>query len=134
MKRTTQLLDLALAVGEGVETDADFFEQREVEIGQRRGFGIFDVTAALDPAGAAAGDDNRQIDVVVHVRIAHAAAVQNQRVIQQRPLAIRRRVETLQELAEQLHVVGVDPGVGRDPVGVVGVVRQHVVRQHRVDA
>src|SRR4029079_8292148 len=44
-----QLVDLALAVGERVETDANLVEQRQVQVGQRRRLGVLDVPSALLP-------------------------------------------------------------------------------------
>ena len=35
-----EFADLALAVGEGIEADTDFFEQREMKVGERRGLGV----------------------------------------------------------------------------------------------
>ena len=43
-ERLEQLLHLALAVGEGVQADADLIQQREVQIGQRRRLLVRDVT------------------------------------------------------------------------------------------
>ena len=42
-----QLVDLAMAVGERIEADADFVEQRQMQIGQRRRLLVLDVAAAL---------------------------------------------------------------------------------------
>ena len=78
-----QLIHLAIAVGKRIEMDADFVEQRQVEIGQRRGLGELDVTPAFHSACRAAGDEDRQVRVVMHIGIADAAAVKIERMIQQ---------------------------------------------------
>src|SRR5205809_4785638 len=87
-KRLEQLLDLALAVCESVEMHPCHIEQRQVKIGQRRRFRILDVTPSLDPACSAAGDKDRQVYVVMLVGIAHAAAIQVGRMVQQGTVAI----------------------------------------------
>src|SRR6266516_1867257 len=88
-KRLEQLLDLALAVCESVEMHPCHIEQRQVKIGQRRRFRILDVTPSLDPACSAAGDKDRQVYVVMLVGIAHAAAIQVGRMVQQGTVAVR---------------------------------------------
>src|SRR5262245_3095260 len=74
-QRLKQLVYLAVAVGKRVEPDADFVEQGQVEIGERFGFVVFDVAVAFHAEGGAAGDEDRQVCVVVDVRIADATAV-----------------------------------------------------------
>ena len=69
----------------------------------------------------------RQRIARVLIRIAHAAAVEDQRVIEQRAVAVGRRVQLLQELGEQLDVVGVDLGDLGDVLRVVAVVRDRMV-------
>src|SRR5262245_14393486 len=44
-----KLVDLALAVGELVETHADLVEQRQMQVGQRRRLRVLDVSSALLP-------------------------------------------------------------------------------------
>ena len=63
-------------------------EQRQVQVGQRRRLGVPDVPAAAHSAGRAAGDDDRQVHVIVDVGIAHAAAVQIKRMVEQRAVAL----------------------------------------------
>ena len=47
---TTFCDNLALAVGEGIETDTHFFEQGQVKISHRLRFPLRDVTPSLEPA------------------------------------------------------------------------------------
>src|SRR5438034_2499940 len=56
-----QLVHLPLAVRELVHPQADLLEQRQMEIGQRRRFGVLDVAPALEISGGAAGDEHRQV-------------------------------------------------------------------------
>ena len=44
----------------------------------------------------------------VQVRVAHAGAVEQQRVVEQRAVAVRRRLQLLEEVGEQLHVERVE--------------------------
>src|SRR5262245_29944501 len=74
--QSQQLVDFSLAVRELVQPYANLVEQREVQVREWRWFGVLDVPPALHLSGAAAGDDDRQVDVIVNVRIAHAAAVE----------------------------------------------------------
>ena len=94
---------------------------------------VLQVASAPRPAGAAAGDHDRQVGVVVHVRVAHAAAVQVERMVQQRAVAVRRRGQLLQEVAEQRDVVLVDLGDHGELRRIVPVVRRRVVRIRHAD-
>src|SRR5213078_4162061 len=83
-KRLEQFVNSAVAVGKRVEVDADFVEERQVEVGERSRLVILDVTPALHPACRAADDKDRQVRVVMDVGIADAAAVKVKRLVQQR--------------------------------------------------
>ena len=50
---------------------------------------------------ASARDDNRKVRMIVHIRIAHAAAQQEQGMIQQRPVAFARRLQFVEVVCEQ---------------------------------
>src|SRR4030095_8911262 len=82
--------DAAGAVYEAIPTHADFFEARPMEIRQRRRVLVSDVAATLEPRASSTRDDNRQVRVIVDVGIAHAAAEQIERGIQERTHALRR--------------------------------------------
>ena len=62
------------------------------------------------------------------VGLAHPAAEQDQRMIQQRAVAVRRLTESLEELGEQRHVVGVDLHEVLDVLRELEVMRHRVVR------
>ena len=70
----------------------------------------------------------------MQVAVAHAAAVEDQRVIEQRAVAVRRGLQLLEEVGEQLRVIGVDPGLLRDQLRVVAVMRHGVVLLGHADA
>ena len=70
--------------------------------------GYLQVLPALDLAVALAQDHVGQRIVVVQVAVAHVAAVQDDRMIQQRAVAILRGRQLLDELGEHLRVVVLD--------------------------
>ena len=71
--------------------------------------------------------------MVVDVRVAHAAAVEIERVVQQVAIALRHRRQLLQEVVEQRDVELVDLRQLRHLLGVVAVVRRRVVRIRHPD-
>src|SRR6186713_2397742 len=93
--------DATGAVHEAVQMHADFVEQRQMEIRQRCRVLVSDVATALEPRASSTRDHDRQIRVIVNVGIPHAAAEQIERVIEQRAIAIGRRLELLDEIREQ---------------------------------
>src|SRR4029077_2103214 len=96
-KRLKQLIHLSTAVGKRVEVDADFVEQRQVEIGQRCRLGELDVAPAFHSARRATGDKDRQVRMVMYVGIADAAAVKIERMIEQCAISFRRGLQFSEE-------------------------------------
>src|SRR5919108_3568159 len=76
VQRLQELLNLTRTVDEAVELHAAFVEQRQVKIRERRLLFVLDVASAAQPSGATAGHDNRQVRMIVDIRIAHPAAEQ----------------------------------------------------------
>src|SRR6185503_6011443 len=56
-----QLIDLPLAVRKRLHSNSSALEQRQVQVGERRGLGIFDVPATLQAGSAAAAHEDRQV-------------------------------------------------------------------------
>src|SRR5437667_6739461 len=108
--------------------DPDLIKERQVQVGERDGFLKADMPAAFHTAGRVTGYQDRQIDVVMHVRVPHAAAVKDQRVIEQRAVAFLGRLEFAEELREERYVELVDLRHPGDLRGVVAVVRQGMMR------
>ena len=71
-------------------------------------FSDSDVPTALQAGGGAARDHDRQILVIVQAGVAHAAAVQIERMIEERAVTVRRVLHALEEVREQRHVEGID--------------------------
>src|SRR6185503_1412881 len=129
---------LAVALGlDAIELQHADHEVRErhhlVELRDRgnrallRELACLDVVAALEAPARVAGEQHRQIQMVVHVAVAHAAAVDEQRVLEQVAVAVGRVLQPLQELGEQAHVVRVDLRFLLHLLRVVVVVRDRVM-------
>lgn len=71
-----------------------------MEVCQRSGFSILDVASTLQLSRPAAGDDDRQIRMVVHVRVPHAASVHVHRMVKQRAVAVPSGFQFVQEVGE----------------------------------
>jgi hypothetical protein len=86
--------DRSRAVAELVALHANLLQQGQVEISDRGTLRQHDMLAAeLHPAGAAAHYDIRLRIVIVQVAVAHVRPVHENRVIEQRALAIRRALQ-----------------------------------------
>ena len=81
----------------------------------------------------ASRDDNRQVQVIVHIRVAHAAAEHDDRVIEQRAVAVGRGLQLLEVIGEQRHVIGVDLRQLLQLLRIVAVMRRRVVRLGHAD-
>ena len=79
------------------------------------------------PDGAA-GEHDRQRAEVVLVAVAQRAAVQHERVIEQRAVAVRRLLQLVDEVGELRHVVRVQLREAIHVAAIVRVVRQVVER------
>src|SRR5262245_54608023 len=80
--------DFSSAVHERIHVHSNPIEQREVEVGQRRSLFIPYVPPALQTGSRSARDKDGKVIVIVKAGIAHAAAVQINRVVQQRTVTI----------------------------------------------
>src|SRR5581483_12356275 len=84
----SNLRELAGAVADGLRRHSRTIEEREQHIRQGRVIGVTQMLPALELAAASAEQGGRQRELIVAVAVAHVAAVQNDRVIQQRSIAI----------------------------------------------
>ena len=80
--RFEKVVHFAIAVGERVEPNANFVQQRQVQVGQRGRFFVLDMPSAPQIPGGTACHDDRQIDVIMHVRVTHAAAIHVKDMVQ----------------------------------------------------
>src|SRR6266850_3727614 len=107
-KRFKQIVHFAAAVSESVQTDSYFIQEREVKICQRCRLGELYMSSALHSTCGATGYEDRQVDVVMDVRIAHAAAIKIEGMVQQRPISIGCRFQFSEKFSEERNVELID--------------------------
>src|SRR5207253_11116029 len=83
------------AVHERIQMNANAIEQREVEVGQVRSLLVPNMPAALQAGCGATCDQDRKVFVIVKAGITHAAAVQVDRVIEERAVTIGSGLHSL---------------------------------------
>jgi hypothetical protein len=129
-KKKDQELDIQFTrgVADAFGFDAHAIEQRQVKIGEWSFAFGFEVSARLQGAIAVAGEDDRQVFVVMAVAIANACTIDDHRVIEQGAIAIFGVLEILQEAGEFGSVVFVDFCNERKSAFVALVVREVVMR------
>ena len=89
---------LSSADAELVDIAIEFVRKSDHQIREWRFLGRLNMTIPLNLAGCAADQKRRHVQAGMIVAFAHAAPVQNEGMIQQRPVAVRRRLESLDEL------------------------------------
>ena len=83
---------------------------------------------------APSGDNRRrQRIVIVHVAVAHVAAENNDRMIQQRAIAVGRFLELRQELCEDFGVIGLNLDQRGHSLRIILVMRRRVERVRNAD-
>src|SRR5262245_34039014 len=82
--RTLQILQRASAVAERLLLHTHLGEHGDEQVGHRRVVLVLQVPSALHLPSRAADDEVRQREMIVGVAVAHVAAVEEQRVIEQR--------------------------------------------------
>ena len=83
-------------------------EEREMKVGQWHSLLVPNMPAALQAGSGAACDQYWKIIVVVKAGIAHTAAVQVDRVIQQRAVTIGSGFHSLEEAGKQRNMERID--------------------------
>ena len=114
------------AVTEMLFRASQLAQDRQQQVRHRRELLLPKVAVALKRAAGAPGQHDRQRIMVVRVAVAHAAAVEDQRVIQQRAVAVRQLCELVEEVREQARVIAVQHREARLVVLVVGMMREDV--------
>ena len=94
-------IDPSGAIAEILDMDSQLVEQRHIQVRHWRVFRISDVTATLDTGSSAGHQQNGEVFIKVHVAVAQSAAVHEQRVIEQGPVAIGHRPHLFQEILVQ---------------------------------
>src|SRR4051812_28388451 len=91
-------IDLTGAVAEPLDGQPHLVNERQPEIGERSILRELDVAAPLRLAATAPDEQHRQVVMEVDVAVAHARPVHDERMIQQRAVAIRNRVQLREEV------------------------------------
>ena len=128
MSYPEQFVEFACAVAEFVHRNADFVEQCDVKIGQRRAFRVNQMASAFEAAGASAHDHGREWAVRVAIAVAEPRAVKDDRVVEQRSLAVARPLQSFEERREQRRVMYLDLRALLELFGIVLVVRNLMMR------
>src|SRR5262245_45280262 len=81
------------------------------------------MAAAVEPTGSSTRKDMRRIVMLMLIRIAHVRAVENQRVVEQSSVAVRRGLQLVEEVRQHLNVITVDLRVVGNSPGVLGMMR-----------
>src|SRR5688572_3795142 len=106
---TLDLGQLTRAIAHLLDGYAGAQQQREQKVRERRAVGIDEMLLALDLACAAAEHEGRQRKLIVLVAVAHVAAVQEDRVVEDRSgVAVGNLHELRHEVREHLCVVALD--------------------------
>ena len=100
-------LQYSRAVSEGFFLNSQFVENRQEEIRHGGVLWISNVAPTLHPARCSARKDDGQRRMIVLVSVAHRAAVQNNRVIEQIAFSLLNRLEFLKQIGECADVVTV---------------------------
>ena len=104
-----------------------------MQVGQWSRLFVPDVPSTLHIPRSTTGNDDRQIAMVVNIRITHSAAVEVKHMVQQRSVPFSYRLQLLQKSREERNVELIDPGHLRNLIGIVAVVRQWVMRFRNAD-
>ena len=101
---------------------------RDVEVRQRRVFGVHQVLPGGDAAAAAAAEHDGQVVRIVAVAVADAAAEQDHGIVEHDAVAFLHVAQLAQQVGVLLDVPAVDELILAHLVGVLLVVRDVVVR------
>src|SRR5581483_4931417 len=101
-------LDHAGAITQALDLDPGLVQHGQQHVGHGSVIGLADMLAALHRPGAAAQNQRRQREMVMRVAVAHVAAVQNERMIEQGPIPVLDAVEFFEEFREQRQMIRLD--------------------------
>ena len=118
-----------LAVAEAFEiVEPQCLQHAQHHIGQRGLVGRLQVDAALDRAVGPPGHEERHPLVVVQVRVAHRRAVDQQRPVEQRAVAVRGVLQRFEQIRHQPDVIRVQHREVANLVFLAAVMRRVVKR------
>src|SRR5690606_34877349 len=102
-RRQLDVLQPAGAVAEALSMDIELVEEAQQQVARPHRLGrIRQVAITRHPAVVPAEDHVRNVVMQVLIRVAHVAAVQDQRMIEQRAVALLRARELVRKVREHL--------------------------------
>src|ERR1043166_8676638 len=122
-----QAFQQARAVSQRLLLHSRFVHDGPQQVGHRRVIRIPQMPSTLDAPVRRAHHEVREREVIVRVAVAHVAAVQDHRVVEQRAVAVGRVLQPIEEMLEEPDVVGLDLHVLFHLLGAVLMVRDRVV-------
>ncbi len=99
--RTLQI-NFSRAVTKLLQLDSGFVQQRQQQVRHRSPVWILNMAAAFETS---ADDEIRQWEMIVKVAVAHIAAEQNDRIVQERTISIGRGAHLLEKPPEQFPLI-----------------------------
>ena len=90
-----------------IRFDIQFVQYREQEIRHRGVFRIPDVASTFDAARSTARKQHRQRRVIVLIAVAHGAAVEDDGMVKEGSIAIRRVLQFVEQVSEYASVVAI---------------------------
>ena len=89
-----QRIQLARRVADRFRRNPDAIQHREEKVRHRRPVFVLNVSAGFEIPAALASNQNRQIVVVVPIRVGDSAAVNEQCIVEQRPVWLLDRLHS----------------------------------------
>src|SRR6266566_2778017 len=87
------------------------------------------MAATFELPGRSTNQEVRNVVMKVLIGIAHVRAVKDERMVEQRAVAVRSALHLVDEIRKALHVVLVELGVLRDTFRILGMMRATVETQ-----
>ena len=106
--RLEQHVQLAGGVADGLRRNPDAIQHREEEVGHRGAVFVLDVPPCLHGAAALARDQDREVVVVVAIRIGDTATVDEHRVVEEGAVRLLNGFHPIQDIGELLDMERID--------------------------
>src|SRR5262245_23502009 len=127
LTRTLDPLEPTLAVALYFTVNAEHVHHTQQQVARGNRFaGIRHVTAALKLSVGPSDENVRHVELRMLIRVPHVGAVERQRVVEQRPVAVGCHLELLGEVRQRRDVIAVQPGVRTNLNGIFLMVRSAV--------
>src|SRR5580704_5757808 len=100
--------EFAGAIAQGILWNATLIEHGQQQVRNRRVIVVAQVPATLELSASAASHQIRQREMIMQIAVAHVAAEENDRIVQQIAVAIRRALQLPEEARKQRDVIVLD--------------------------